>query len=80
MNYPEHDKMAAVKGEAQAIGAFLDSTKYQLGAWDKDSERFWPIHLTIEQVLAEHFNIDLNLIEQEKRAMLEEIRAMNAKG
>jgi len=33
--------------------------------------------INIEQILAEFFKIDLNKIEQEKRAMLDEIRKLN---
>lgn len=39
---------------------------------------FYPINERIEAILAEYFEIDLNKIESEKRAMLDELRTANA--
>ena len=36
-------------------------------------------NLDINKILAEYYGIDLNKLEQEKRAMLEELRRMNSK-
>ena len=72
---PEHEKMATVREHSQAIGEFLEwagSEGYQLGSWQ--DHLFWPVHKSIQQWLADYFNIDLNLIEQEKRQMLEDLR------
>jgi hypothetical protein len=38
---------------------------------------FMPVSLDINGILADYFDIDLKKIEQEKRAMLDEIRKMN---
>lgn len=72
--YPELDKMTAVKGESQIIGAFLD--------WlinDKDraicvEERgeYVPHYMSIEQRLAEYFEIDLELVERDRSRYLED--------
>jgi hypothetical protein len=42
-------------------------------------DNFIQIELPIEQTLAEFFNIDLTKIKQEKRAMLDELRAANSR-
>jgi hypothetical protein len=79
-DYPEHDKLAAVQRKSQAIGEFLDwlneqgilMAKYGLDADDPDT--LYPTHEGITPVLARYFDIDLNLIETEKQAMLASIR------
>lgn len=73
-DYPEHDKMSAIKDKSQTIGEFLDSTEYVLCLYDED-DRLRPVAASIEQILALYFDIDLNKIEAEKRAMLDALRA-----
>ena len=41
-------------------------------------EELVPEHLDINKILAEYYEIDLNKLELEKRAMLDEIRAHNS--
>lgn len=41
-------------------------------------EQFVPVRLSVQEVLAEYFGIDLDRVEEEKRAMLDEIRAAQA--
>lgn len=75
--YPEHDKMMAVAKESDAIGRFIDHGPYVLASWSTDDDgndilvQSWK---SIEQVLADWFEIDLDKIEHEKRAMLDGIR------
>lgn len=87
--YPEHEKLQAVKDESQAIGAFLEwlsnVKEIRFAKWVKDKsesgteyEVFVQQNMEIEKWLAEYFEIDLNKLEQEKQAMLEEIRKANA--
>lgn len=74
--YPEHEKIEKVQLESNTIGEFLDwlpSKDIQLGTWTESGE-FIPLHRNIEKLLAEFFEIDLEKIEQEKRAMLELLR------
>ena len=75
--YPEHEKVAAVTGDAQVIGTFLEwlggEDMYHICKWDEVCEEFWPIYDGIERLLADYFDIDLITIDAEKRAMLEEI-------
>jgi hypothetical protein len=65
---PESDKALAVKKESQAIGTFLEWYRAQHPAIRRKS---------IEIVLAEYFQIDLDKVEKEKRAILNGIRAAN---
>lgn len=45
---------------------------------DGNGEVLHPYHFTIEKLLAEYFEIDLKKVEEEKRALLEELRSKNA--
>jgi hypothetical protein len=80
--YPEHAKQEAVIEQSQAIGEFLDTSGFVLAEFREidghDEPKLMPVGRSIEQVLAEYFEIDLNKIEAEKRDMLEHIRAANA--
>ena len=124
-DYPEHNKLSAIKEQSEAIGAFLEwlseqrieLARYEDAAssdepqdlivghtpdgqpiyvndetgeespfvrafrrranpdyWHR-AEGYYPIHKRIEAILAEYFEIDLNALEQEKRAMLNTLRA-----
>lgn len=81
MDYPEHEKLHAVVEESQACGEFYDwlqSKGYTLCESDeRNPERFWPVHRPITDLLAERFGIDQEKLEDEKRAMLDELRALN---
>lgn len=78
-DYPEHAKQEAVIADAETIGAFLDGTPYILGEYkqfhDWAEPRMVPITKSTQQVLAEYFEIDLDKIEAEKRAMLAALAA-----
>lgn len=78
--YPEHDKMMAVSRESQAIGEFLDNGLREQGLMlaqrDADNGRLHIATKGIQEILADYFEIDLAVIEQEKRAMLEELRRL----
>lgn len=71
---PELDKMQAVQDESQAIGSFLDYGGYTLCEFDDVSERYVPVRKSIEEILAEYFEIDLKKVDDERRAILEGIR------
>lgn len=77
--YPEHEKMAAVRVESEAISQFLDTTPYILAEMvqfeDREDPQLVPVAKSINQILAAYFDIDLDKIEQEKRAMLDQIRS-----
>ena len=83
MEYPECEKMRKVKDQSQVIGEFLDwlhGEKNILFAEQRGEppfDRILPVLFNTEELLAEFFNIDLKKVEQEKRAMLDEIRKKN---
>jgi hypothetical protein len=78
-NYPEHDKMTAVREQTQAIGEFVDWAADEKGivlAKIDDRGRAYSGGRLMD-LLAEWAGIDLDKIEAEKRQMLDEIRAAN---
>ena len=87
MEYPEHEKLSAISDQSQAIGQFLDWLQNEKavtlaeyldedgGHWGE--ARLVPIHRSIQHWLAEYFGIDLEVIETEKREMLDKQRRLN---
>ena len=87
--YPEHDKLDEVDRERIVLGEFLDWLDYKdyLICTDSNEEHFneegdhvsayRPAYRSIESWLAEFLEIDLKKLEDEKRAMLESVRALN---
>lgn len=79
-DYPEHDKLTAVKDQTEAIHDFLEwcamRGAIQLCEFDERSDHFWPID-SDDNLLAEWAGIDLKKLEAEKRQMLDRIREMN---
>ena len=68
-----------VQEESQIIGNFLDFCDYTLCYYSEQYDEFVPTNLSIEKVLAEFFNIDLDILNQEKMEMLEQMREANTK-
>jgi hypothetical protein len=78
--YPEHNKLKAIREKSQAVGEFLDWLPEEgitLCSFSDENEHYYPCQLTIQQLLAKYFQIDLEVLEKEKQHMLEEIRAQN---
>lgn len=84
--YPECEKMAAVKDRSQVIGEFLDwllnekefvIAHYDPYESDHGGETLVCDQKDIEIWLAEFFNIDLDKIEKERCQILDEIRRKN---
>jgi hypothetical protein len=77
--------MEGVKERSQAIGAFLDSTPYVLATYHEvecedcglERDELFRVTGSINDILAEHFGIDLQKVEDEKRAVLEYVREQN---
>lgn len=75
--YPEHEKLAAVAYQSQAIGEFLD-----LGRWTlcelREFEDARPSFaaVDIQAALAEFFEIDRDALEREKRDMFARLRSL----
>lgn len=73
--WPEHEKLKLVAEKSQAIGAFVDwmsGRGLYLSEYNEDEDRprlqTWSGR--IQSLLAEYFDIDERVLEQEKRAML----------
>jgi hypothetical protein len=78
---PEHAKLRKVMDRSQAIGVFLDWAEEQgyvlcaLGDERGTREHYWPIRQSKERLLADHFEIDLVKLENEKREILEGLQS-----
>jgi hypothetical protein len=88
MNTPELDKQHTIieSGEADTLGRFYDwlhERGYHIAQYmtfeepefDGEYQQLVPIREAPEQLFAKFFGIDLNKIEAERRAILDEIRA-----
>ncbi len=77
--YPECTRMKAVSDKSQIIGTFIEymeSQGYTLRKWyeDDDYNGYIRIDKTINQMLADYYDINLSIVEEEKQQMLEEHR------
>ena len=82
---PECEKLASVSDKSNELGHFLDwmftENDYVLCKWyedeGEDGQDYYRVHLSnslINDVLAKFFHIDLDKVEQERRALLEWLR------
>jgi len=78
---PECAKMAAVTEKSRAIGSFLEWLPSQgvILAIHEPGEGLVPCHTSIETLLAGYFEIDLQKVEAEKRAILDNLQAEEAR-
>jgi len=78
-DYPECDKLSKVKDESQIIGEFLDwcSTQGVHLATYYEERGLVADRRSIEQVLADYFDIDLDKVEEEKQHILAMQREIN---
>ena len=73
--YPEHAKLKVIAHLSQACGEFIDHLEMQgFQITRKRSKGFRGKHFNLKDELAKHFDIDQNKLEEEKRAMLEDLR------
>jgi hypothetical protein len=81
--YPECDKLHMVKYDSQVIGEFLDWLQHErkptlllCDCLNKHSmySTFQPSAITVEKLLAEYFGINLDRLEAEKLAILDQAR------
>jgi len=78
-DYPMHVKLDAVADKSQVIGDFIEWLRGKaivLASYYEESG-LQPNHVSIETLLAEFFEIDLEILEEEKRAMLKALRGAN---
>lgn len=76
--YPECEKMAAIRDKSQVIGEFLEwaeeTQDFCMCMYSGYGHEYIPINMTKEILLAKFFNIDLNKVEKERRQILDRIR------
>ena len=83
--YPEHEKLRKIRDKSQAIGEFLDNLTTQgfylctlhKGRGFGPGGEFFPVTTPVQEILADYFEIDLNKLEDEKRALLAECRSLH---
>jgi hypothetical protein len=76
---PECEKLTKVSKESQAIGNFLEHLQERgivLSEWwgSGVTQSLILHHSSAEDLLAEYFNIDMDKVEKERRALLEYLR------
>lgn len=74
--YPQHYRLEDLEGENDAVGAFiqwLDSEGYIIAQCNED-DRLVPAMRTVQQWLADYYDIDLKELDKEKRQMVERMR------
>lgn len=81
-DYPEHDKIRALEGDNQVVGDFIEwlcTQGYRICEPIDDEARgtysFAPLSMSTEKTIAKYFDIDLEKIETENRALLDKIRS-----
>ena len=80
MSYPEHEKLAKIQDKTQIVGEFLDWLVNEKGMvladWQEGliEDRLAPVNPSIQDLIAEFFQIDQNKLEAEKRQMLKAYR------
>lgn len=79
--YPEHDKLAAIQDQTQAIGEFLEWCADEEGVYLMSTEGGGsrPYAVSWMPLLAKWAGIDRDKLEAEKRALLAYQRALNEK-
>lgn len=73
----ELDKWANVHEDAVTINQWMDFLSHKgltLCTVDEKTETFLPTMEMRDNLVAEHFDIDLNKLEEERRKLLDEIR------
>ena len=76
--YPEHGKLKACQAEASTLSGFIDFLSeqgWEIAEWSDDIERLCALRKRPDEIIGMFLGIDPKKLEQEKRAMLAEIRA-----
>ena len=79
--YPEHEKLKARQRDVGLLSEFIDflaEQGWELAQFNDKDERLWPIHKRPEEIIGLFLEVDPKKLEQEKQAMLAEIRKLNA--
>lgn len=73
----ELKKIEKVKDKSQCIGEFLEwlfENRYFIACYAPDGTELITVHKSTDKWLADYFQIDLNKVEKEKRAILDCLR------
>jgi hypothetical protein len=75
---PECEKLLKIHPKSQTLGFFLEwlQHKYVFANWGKN-DRLYPENISIEKLLAEYFEIDLDKVDKEREQLLKWIREQN---
>ncbi len=80
----ELEKLGKIKDKSQLIGEFIEwlrENNYHICEFKKfddfDEEQLVFTNLSIEEILAKYFNIDLKKAEEERQKILQELRENN---
>lgn len=79
-NYPEHDKVMAVKDETEPAAAFIEwlgTQHLHLGRVEDGHRYLQPVHESLTTLLARWKGIDLAEFDREDAAILAKIREGN---
>jgi hypothetical protein len=89
--YPEHEKLTQIRDKSQLVGEFLDwlsQQGYYICRWQDEGDNGQPKRIPAtaddiariheDEYLADFFGIDQDKLEEEKRAMLDALRASYA--
>ncbi len=78
---PELDKIQEYKEVSQELGCFIDWLSSDLSIplckWEDELQDYYPVHRSIESLLAQYYDIDLNIVEEERRAILDYLSEQN---
>lgn len=77
---PQCDRLSEVSEEMDTIRQFVDWMREQgilLGQVSTNSGRIYPTGATIDVLLHQYYGIDDAALEQERRALLGQVRALN---
>lgn len=80
-DYPEHEKLKARQRDVGLLSSFIDflaEQQWEIAEYDDVSERLFTIRLRPEEIIGMFLGVDPKKLEQEKQAMLKEIRKLNA--
>lgn len=77
--FPEHAKLRLIAEEAQANGRFIDWLhENKMTICVREGRHYEAIQKSIPELLATYHDIDVRKLNEEKDAMLNEQRALNA--
>lgn len=79
--YPEHEKLQKVRPQSQILGEFLDWCSETGVSFERNPATSFPgetvaLYVRPDDLLHQYFGISAKVLEQEKRAMIQELRAV----